>query len=198
MANSGQSMTNRDKSWRCWATKVKGKCREDGEELVQRRQGAAASVAHLLREDKNGDNIFEACPQLSNVKDLSRSFGKCQLAMCARSTIYVKECTAVQVLERRFETCAHDIPVVSNDTELFMDPFTGALMKSTNRICSHECLPSWKVGNVWYCIAPYYVNCDQMPQAMVWNQIQKDCWSRCIGWWIMTRTRQPVLPTWMK
>ena len=115
------------------------------------------------------------------MEDLSRSFGKCQLAMCASSTIYVKECTAVQVRVRRIETCAHDIPVVSNYTELFMDPVTGALMKSMSRICSDECLPRWKVGNVWYCVAPYYVNCDQMPRAMVWNQIQKDCWSRCIG-----------------
>jgi len=60
----------------------------------------------------------------NNLEDLSRSYGRGQLVARAGAAMYVTECEGVQVQQRTIKACTHDIPVIHEKKNLFVDPFT--------------------------------------------------------------------------
>jgi hypothetical protein len=74
-------------------------------------------------------------------------FGRGYLAIKAGDAVYVTWCAPVEVIPRSYKNCTGVIPVLSNGTEVFVDPISYVIKSAESPVHRKDIAPSrYKVG----------------------------------------------------
>ncbi len=72
--------------------------------------------------------------QIILICSLITIFGRGHLGIKAGGAVYVTQCAPVEVVPRSHKNCMEEIPVLSNGTEVFVDPIS-YVIKSAGSLC---------------------------------------------------------------
>jgi hypothetical protein len=90
---------------------------------------------------------LESLAGAENPYSLMQVFGRGHQITKNGATVYVTKCQPVEVVPRQHTDCTNEIPVMFNDTEVFVDPISLVIKTAAAPVrCNDIVPPRWKLG----------------------------------------------------
>jgi hypothetical protein len=144
---------------------------------------ASMSMKEKLRQVRNAISAnrreiahtrLEAIVGADNPYSLKTIFGRGHLAIKAGGAMFIARCAPVEVIPRSHKNCKEEIPILSNGTEVFVDPISYVIKSAGSPVhCNDIAPPRYKVGGKWYCSYPELRECHD-PAMLLVDEVKID------------------------